>query len=89
MISTTKYLVKLSHSKFWNLFLVFLISEDLFYRLSSSGSSLTLAKRVKGPIPLKFLELEEVQDMTGMEEIIRSMKERRSVAAGITALEVK
>ena len=62
---------------------------NLFYRLSSSGSSLTLAKRVKGPIPLKFLELEEVQDMTGMEEIIRSMKERRSVAAGITAGEVK
>ena len=50
---------------------------------------MTLAKRVKGPIPLKFLELEEVQDMTGMEEIFRSMKERRSVAAGITALEVK
>ena len=42
-------------------------------------------RRVKGPIPLKFLELEEVQDMTGMEEIIRSMKEKRSVAAGITA----
>ena len=34
-------------------------------------------RRVKGPIPLKFLELEEVQDVTGMEEIIRSMKESR------------
>ena len=32
-------------------------------------------RRVKGSIPLKFLELEEVQDVTGMEEIIRSMKE--------------
>ena len=34
-------------------------------------------RRVKGSIPLKFLELEEVQDVTGMEEIIRSMKESR------------
>ena len=34
-------------------------------------------RRVKGSIPLKFLELEEVQDVTGMEEIITSMKEIR------------
>ena len=33
----------------------------------------------------QFLEMKEVQEVTGMEEIIRSMKEKRSVAAGITA----
>ena len=33
----------------------------------------------------QFLEMKEVQEVTGMEEIIRSMKEKRSAAAGITA----
>ena len=103
-------LLIIQHSKFWNICLVLLISEESILKalqqwqqldtgkeIGRLRSSQGLDKRILmmkrqqwGQVELKdlshqFLEMKEVQEVTGMEEIIRSMKEKRSVAAGITA----